>query len=255
MRTKTPWGWVTVNLNSYQGPAVKGRTLMAVVDERDPNENETNRPSISGVLGTYNHLIDSIIRVDSTRQMYYRRLQTLVDDYLMSGRLEALVSSTYDRIKDLAVKDAKLWETGIDPEKGMLQITTEFLPTRLQQMTLLYGPNGSQPILPGPQSASAALSLVVKRDPPYLVLTNPLVEAVDLSGWQLNASASAAKEVQVFAFPPGTVIPAMQDLILAPEGTNTRLETGKFILGPLAADLDDLGSLPVGAFKLLRGPG
>ena len=46
-----------------------------------------------------------------------------------------LANDTYTRIRLLAERDAQLWRTGIDPSRGLLQITREFIPTRLQQLT------------------------------------------------------------------------------------------------------------------------
>lgn len=40
----------------------------------------------------------------------------------------------YRRIVDLAKQDAVLWRSGIDPQRGYLQITTEFLPARAEQL-------------------------------------------------------------------------------------------------------------------------
>lgn len=46
-----------------------------------------------------------------------------------------LANDTYNRIKVLARLDAEKWHTGIDPHRGLMQITREFIPTRLKQLT------------------------------------------------------------------------------------------------------------------------
>ena len=42
----------------------------------------------TGAPGTYNYLIDAILAVPRTRQMYMRRLRTLMDQFIASGRLQ-----------------------------------------------------------------------------------------------------------------------------------------------------------------------
>ena len=268
MRTRTPYGWVSINLNTYQGPSVKssvkGRMmneaslplapLSAQHDHRDPDENGTHRPSTSGVLGTYNHLIDSILRVPATRSMYLRRLQTLVDRFLVSGRILELAKATYLKIKDLAIQDQRLWETGIDAERGMLQITTEFLPTRLNQMRATYGPTGTTPLLPGPQSTTESLR-VSKVGQSYVILSNPSPQALDVSDQRLSVLSPKGGEIDLFTFAPGTVVPSGQNVVLVhdlgswqAEGLISKGMGARLVLSPLAES--NLERFSVSDFKL-----
>ncbi len=59
--------------------------------------------------------------------------------------LSQAANETYHRIKDLADMDAKKWNSGIDAHKGFLQITKEFIPTRIKQLTKLvfWGAQGN----------------------------------------------------------------------------------------------------------------
>jgi hypothetical protein len=45
-------------------------------------------PTKTGAPGTFNYLIDAILAVPRTRQMYMRRLRTLMDIFVASGRLQ-----------------------------------------------------------------------------------------------------------------------------------------------------------------------
>ena len=47
----------------------------------------------TGAAGTYNYLIDAILAVPRTREMYLRRLRTLMDTFYPTGRLEASAAS------------------------------------------------------------------------------------------------------------------------------------------------------------------
>ena len=46
-----------------------------------------------------------------------------------------MANDTYNRIEVLARLDAEKWHTGIDPHRGLMQIISEFIPTRLKQLT------------------------------------------------------------------------------------------------------------------------
>ena len=46
-------------------------------------------PTKTGSPGTYNYLIDAVLAVPRTRQMYMRRLRTLMDTFMATGRLQA----------------------------------------------------------------------------------------------------------------------------------------------------------------------
>jgi hypothetical protein len=41
-----------------------------------------------------------------------------------------LANATYARIRSLAVRDAQLWATGIDIDRGYQQIVSEYIPVR-----------------------------------------------------------------------------------------------------------------------------
>lgn len=45
-------------------------------------------PTVTGAQGTYNHLIDAVLDVPRTRQMYMRRLRTLMDTFMATNRLQ-----------------------------------------------------------------------------------------------------------------------------------------------------------------------
>ncbi len=45
-------------------------------------------PTKTGSPGTFNYLIDAILAVPRTRQMYVRRLRTLMDAFMATGRMQ-----------------------------------------------------------------------------------------------------------------------------------------------------------------------
>merc|ERR1712176_1434459 len=60
----------------------------------------------------YNHLTDALLDTPSIREMYLRRLKTLVDDYISSDYLKKKVGEYYSKIKSVAKKDDSKWGTG-----------------------------------------------------------------------------------------------------------------------------------------------
>lgn len=114
----TPWGIVTVRMDegSYQGPAhthrLRSRALRSDVLSAPRStvarvgaigsrvtypkpkgwdgsfdRDMTSSASVTGVPGTYNHLTDALLDLEPTRAMYLRRLRTLTDELLLSGRI------------------------------------------------------------------------------------------------------------------------------------------------------------------------
>ncbi|KAG1667983.1 hypothetical protein FOA52_000627 [Chlamydomonas sp. UWO 241] len=198
----------------------------------NPDFNNSTGASIAGVPGTYNHLTDAILDVEASREMYMRRLRTLVDDLFVSGVVAKMAEKMHASIKALAEDDAVLWASGIRVDLGYQQIATEFIPTRIEQLTVyqqivtefiptrieqltkMYGPGGDYPLLPDSQPADAKLTLgKLSLDPSpngisTLQLTNPQTYAVDVSGWNLTGGVT-------FVFAPGTVVPAGASLLVS----------------------------------------
>lgn len=56
-------------------------------DWNSPDRNQFTTKSVIGAQGTYNHLTDAVLDVNTTRAMYLRRLRNLADKYYGAGRL------------------------------------------------------------------------------------------------------------------------------------------------------------------------
>ncbi|KAG2452857.1 hypothetical protein HYH02_002201 [Chlamydomonas schloesseri] len=182
----------------------------------DPDRATLTDTSSNGPAGTYNHLYDAILDTNATRSMYLRRLRTLADSFLASGRIAQMANETYTRIKPLADLDAKKWSSGISIDRGYKQITTEFLPVRTDQLLgSLYGPTGRRSLLPTSQQreqialVTAEPLLPGEAAPPApavtLRLRNKGPDAIDLSGWRLRPAGAGVGAVNL-TFPAGTVV-------------------------------------------------
>lgn len=99
-----------------------------------------------------------------------RRLRTLADEFLAGGRLKAIIDDNYAKVAALADADDVAWPgkgvtsggTLTNVHRGYEQLTTEWIPTRTEQLLgKVYGPQGKTPLLPEKQAGK--LSVVVEK--------------------------------------------------------------------------------------------
>lgn len=232
-----------------------GRRLQLIAQQRLkpkkfklPSKNEydedvTSTRSLVGAAGSYNHLDDAILDWPVTREMYFRRLRTLMDQF-MNGRLEKMITEMYNLIREEAIVDNNKWGVTPDPtavDRGYKQLMEEQLPTRRAQLYELYGPGGVVELIPDEQPSSPDMDIVrvdVTPENPmeqYIEIRNPNGFAVDLTGWRLIGST-------VYIFPPGAVVVAGGNAFLSPDivSFHSRVESpkggeGNFVLGPYPA--------------------
>ncbi|KAL4445750.1 hypothetical protein ABPG77_008949 [Micractinium sp. CCAP 211/92] len=195
-------------------------------------------PTTTGAPGTYNYLIDAVLSIPRTRQMYLRRLRTLMDAFINTGRLQSLVTAMYQQIRDEAKRDAKTWGNPGDPDRGYQQLITEQLPIRKQQLYETYGLQGPIPLIPDtlPGSFQLTLGSLQPGSAGSVEVQNPNAFAVDISGYRLQGAVQ-------FAFAPGTVIPAQDSVYAAANVASfnqARGGQGFFVVGPFSGQL--LGS-------------
>lgn len=166
------------------------------------NRDRTSDASLTGARGTYNHLDDAIFDWPVTREMYVRRLRTLMDQFL-NGRLERIITEMYENINVEAEKDNKEWNLTTEVSRGYEQLITEQLPRRREQLLEVYGPDGVGFIPESqPKTASvrvAAVEIPQNKEEQYIEVSNPNKFAVDVSGWVLTGGVN-------FRFPEGTVV-------------------------------------------------
>ena len=257
----TPWGLITTDVNpdraarraprqadQYPGmsPGTPSNGAAAVgldLDERSAilpgwDADQRSVPIAPGVEGTYNHLIDAVLSIPTTRAMAMRRLRTLMDEFLASdgsGRLAELVNEEYELIRDEAARDTAFWGASGSAERGYQQLLYEQLPIRASQLYGTYSAGGSIPLIPESQPSDVRLEIVgVDQGAGVVQLSNPNDIAVDISGREL-----VGVDGLIFRFDPGTVVPANMNLYVAsdPQALRAGLAAGRngcsgeFILG------------------------
>lgn len=62
-------------------------------------------------------MLDAVLSFPRTRSMYVRRLRTLMDEFT-GGRLEGLVTTFYEQVKDEATRDNAKWGNPGTPLRG-----------------------------------------------------------------------------------------------------------------------------------------
>ena len=172
-------------------------------------------------VGYGNTVFQPIIDTPATRQMYFRRVRSLMDQLVQppgtpatNDLLRLRTQVLRDQIGPDAARDLAKWGTWGATEtitQAVSRIWNEFEPGR---RTFLY----AYPEVPAAQPSNAVISIAgiefrsanSNQAHEYLCLTNPNNYAVDLTGWRLDGGVR-------FTFKGGTVIPANSVAYVSPD--------------------------------------
>ncbi len=175
-----------------------------------------------------NRLFDALLEMPETREMYLRRLRTVMDMFLQPPETpvrdryyEGRIQDLYVQMRSDVVLDAERWplEWG-EPQTfadALAFITDDYLPARRAHLYETHGPSGDG-LIPAAQPTDAALRFgEIEADPrsgdqdeEYLTLVNDNDYAVDISGWKLVSDVE-------YTFQPGVVLPAGGTLYVSPD--------------------------------------
>lgn len=191
----------------------------------------------------WNRLFDAITRHPVTRQMYLRRLRTLMDEILQPSSTPMAERYYERRIDELA--QMLYPELGTSISSHINDLKTQYLMVRRRHLfenhsihNPTYPDNAG---IPDAQVAEPVIEIGTidfnpvsgNQDEEYIALANPGTDAVDISGWRLAGGVS-------HTFTAGTVIPAGGTLYAAadarafrgravsPKGGEQRLVQGNF---------------------------
>lgn len=161
-----------------------------------------------------NFLLDAILDHKITRQMYLRRLRTLIDHYLQpdSTYLKGEVERREELIAADARKDAAEWSTG-NISNGVSTLVNTAWSLRRRELLETFGKD----LVPAPATLGLVLGIDEVDPAPgsvseeYFRLSNPNDEAIDLSGWTVEGAVR-------FQFPSGAVIPRKGTLFSPDDG-------------------------------------
>ena len=230
-----------------------------------------------GAPNNFNRMYDAIFQVPQTREMFLRRMRTMLDTYVKpigtatnSTAVEQLILARRDLIAEEANRDRAWWsypakggqanfDPGINITNGVSQLLSNFFIARRYHF---YGKhsitNTALPVgigkaqnagipLAQPVDAIVGISDIEfnpasgNQDQEYVCLTNPMPYAVDISGWKLSGGLD-------FTFRLGTVMPSNSVLYVSPNVVAFRARTtgprggqGLFVQGPYKGQLNAWG--------------
>jgi len=177
----------------------------------------------------WNCLIDALHDNPTTRQMYLRRLRTLMDDLLQPPGTPTS-ELKFDRRIDELQAQLEIELGGSSFRNNINLIKTNYLRTRrrhLFQNHSIHNPGYDQNAgIPDAQPADVVIDFDTvefnpasgNQDEEYVELINLNSIAVDISGWKLEEGIE-------HLFPPGTVIPAYGALYVTPDAMAFRHRT------------------------------
>ena len=216
---------------------------------------------------TANRLYDLVFSHPAFRQMYLRRLRTLMDTLLKATGTPTNALNVEPRMRALAdlmdppgvaTSDADLDNTKWGPTWG--NTTWSILRNEVERTISTYLParrtflasaaaNVNGETIPSVQPTNAVVAIAAwdynpasgNQDQEYLELRNANAFAVDVSGWKLGGGVS-------FKLKPGTVIPAGASLYVSPNVKAFRARTtgprggqSLFVTGPYGGHLNAWG--------------
>lgn len=211
------------------------------------NERIEHAASNQDLRGGANRLFEAIMATPLTREMFYRRLRSLVDGHFAAGNIEGILDDWQPRVKPEADLDRAAW--GFAPGSGgpyafrpddfdtaVSRIRTTYLPNRRAYL-LSNNPtpnNGvSDPAgtfmrgtMPPAQTDPPAIVIQSvetspasgNQDQEYVELKNTGTTAADISGWKITGGVEHTLHA-------GTVIPAGGSLFLTPSTVAFRART------------------------------
>lgn len=165
-----------------------------------------------------NRLFDAMLDAPVIREMYLRRLRTVMDAFLQPPEMpvarryfERRIDQLYARMAPDVVLDTERWQLSWGEPQSFVEavdmIKTDYLPARRMHLYRVHGPeNGG--IIPDAQPASTVIDFgEIEFDPPlgdqdqeYVTLVNHSDSAVDISGWRIGYGIE-------YSFQSGVVIP------------------------------------------------
>ncbi len=232
------------------------------------NDQESSYP----ITINWNTLVDVIIddfgNNPTMREMYLRRLRTLMDELLQSPttaaeqlhyekRLEAYFTQLEADVALDAAKWPLNWGTPQTLREAIDIMKNDYLAVRRVHLYNTHGPPSSG-IIPDDQGTSTVNFGVIENNPPsgnqeeeYFTLVNPNNYAIDISGWRVT------NDVRLI-FQAGVVIPANGTLYVTPNlvafrnrATTPTGGEGHFAQGNYTGKLSDVA----GALALYNAEG
>jgi hypothetical protein len=182
---------------------------------------DSRHPKIDGPWA-YNYLIDVLLSDPTIREMYLRRLRTVMDQLLQPSSTPLAQRVMEQRIEQMWARvsgDAQVQAQMPALRSQLNNMISEYVNRRRTHLYVDHGTNQSYPDhagIPGAQAAGLPIDIAAidynpasgNQDQEFIRLHNPNAVAVDVSGWTLSGGV-------VYSIPQGVVIPAGGDVYVA----------------------------------------
>ncbi|MAG57187.1 MAG: hypothetical protein CMJ83_12915 [Planctomycetes bacterium] len=253
-----PWDKdLTWGRNYTLGGGVLNDTIWASSDPYShPLFGDQAHPKVDG---PWNRLIDACYRVPRIREMFLRRLRTVMDEQLQppstpSGQLllTARIAQLQGEMLPDCILDQGSWgvpsygSSSLNFTNATNQIVSQYLVARRNHLYVNHAG-----LVPDEQPAGVPISFgavdpsLGNPDQGYVELRNCTSIAIDLSGWQLVGMVN-------HIFRPGTVVAAGDSVYVTKDLWSFRIRTtsptggeGNFAVGPFTGNLQATGTLQV----------
>jgi hypothetical protein len=245
-----PWDKdLTLGRNYTLGGGVLNDTMWA---DDDPYSHPLfGDSSHRKVDGWWNRLVDACHDSPRIREMYLRRLRTLMEEILQSPTTPTSQLDFESRITNLqAAMDPDVtldianwgiptWGSQMNFQAGIDQLIQDYIEVRRGHLFNTHSVPGGG-IIPATASPAPPMGFGFieaepvsgDQDEEFIQIINPGGEAVDISGWTLEGGVS-------FIFDPGTVVPSDDSVLVSPNLATFRARAtppsagqGIFVVGP-----------------------
>jgi CotH kinase protein/Concanavalin A-like lectin/glucanases superfamily/Lamin Tail Domain/Immunoglobulin I-set domain len=267
--------WGAIFYEGSNPSVVEGVQATNDIHKAHPLYGSSATPALNS--GNYNRIYDTVFLVPRLREMFLRRMRTLMDTYVKPPGthplllpMEKKVMEISDLIAEEADRDRDFWgwppkggqgnfDPGIRFQDGVQALIDDFIVKRRIHFYVKHSVNNtSLPIgitkdsnagIPNSQPTDAVIEIAGLDYNPvsgnqaeeYICLTNANPFALDISGWKLDGAVN-------FTFHPGTVIGSNTVLYVSPDvrafksrATSPHGGQGLFVVGPYQGQLSARG--------------
>jgi len=250
------WMFLPWDLDLTFGP---DRNATNTIVANQDTGNNSSHPLVGGEQFPYsrptlwNGLLDAVFRNPETLEMFYRRVRSLSDEYLVTNYYADKIDSYNTAMASDVLLDRARWGgsahfggTTLSMQAEGNRIKNEYVIPRRTHLLVTHGGASeiptSQPVAPMVGFGAIEFNPASgEQDEEYIELINGNAFAVDVSGWNLGGGVE-------YTLRPGTVIPANGSLYLSPDVNRFRARTsspmggeGNFVQGGYKGHLSNFG--------------
>ncbi|MGE5607793.1 MAG: CotH kinase family protein, partial [Bacillota bacterium] len=225
---------------------------------RDPQAHpffgDRKHPKIDGSFA-WNLMIEAVLSVPVVKQMYLRRLRTLMDQLLQPASTpyaDRYYETRLDALYNELIGDPKFKSTASAVKRAFDDIKTKYLAVRRQHLYVDHSENTAYRDYAGIPAAQVGSPTITfgdiefnpasgNQNEEYIELRNPNDVAVDISAWRIEGGID-------YEIKPGVVIPAKGSIYLSPNlvafknrTTGPRGGQGLLVFGPYPGQLSARG--------------